>query len=75
MTQIKHKIENFIKSLYRSRKEWKRRNFQNVVIAGFHHLFGEYQLKRNISFIMLPSIGNAVDIVKVLNKMRKGINT
>ena len=69
--EIKHKIENFIKSLYRSRKEWKRGNFQIVAIAGFHHLFGEYQLKRNISFIMLPSIDNVLDIVKVLNKMRR----
>ena len=68
---MQYKIENFIKSLYRSRKEWKRRNFQNIVIAGFHHLFGEYQLERNTSFIMLPNIGSASDIVKVLNKIRK----
>ena len=68
---MQYKIENFIKPLYRSRKEWKRRNFQNIVIAGFHHLFGEYQLEKNISFIMLPSICSASDIVKVLNKMRK----
>jgi len=68
---INQKTKNFVYSFYRSRHNWDREGFKNVVIYGLHNLIGQYQQKNNYPLIMLPIINNPLDVIKTARRLIK----